>query len=88
MMSQSEDRKASFDQVPTYFYFQPEEPASPRHRGEQLVRKRNNPARYQRGEDNRFGSFNNHHASLYIPKFGHCRLGYVILCYQENMCQK
>ena len=44
-MSQSEDRKVSFDNVPTYFYDHPEELASPRHRREQLVRKRIDPAR-------------------------------------------
>ena len=72
-MSQSEDRKVSFDNVPTYFYYLSEEVASPRHRREQLVKKRNDPAfiRYQRGEEDRFGSFNKRCASLYIPNIGH-----------------
>ena len=70
-VQENQTRKVCFDNVPTYFYYHPEEPASPRNGTESLVRKRNDPARYQRGEDDRFGSFNNHCANLYITNIGH-----------------
>ena len=61
---QTDSRSVSIDDIPTYFYYHPNELAASR-----LRTPDEPPPRFPR--DRRFGSYNNRRAHLYTPDIGY-----------------